>query len=145
LALEVLSDCAEEFLEFLVVFGFVNFPQRLVEVQFVVGSAQKTFDGADFGLAVDRDFQVKFFEVNFGVFGLDDFPVEILLGKDPEEDDHAVIRQFTGKLDFIVAISALFAEERGEYDFPEEGDFGHEESGGAILLAVHTETFDDGG
>ena len=123
----------------------MNFPQSLMEAQFVVSSSQKAFNCANLSFAIDRDFEVDLFEVNFGVFGLDDFPVEICLGKDPEKDNDTVIRQFTGKLNFVVAISALIAGERCEYDLPEEGDFGHEEIGSAIFMAVHTETFDDGG
>lgn len=76
---------------------------------------------------------------------LDDLSIEIFFWQNSEKNDNSIVGEFSSKLDFVVAISALFAVERGKYDFPEEGDFGHEKSGGAVLLAVHTEAFDDCG
>lgn len=92
-----------------------------MEVQLIMSSFQKALDCTDFCLTIDGDLQIKFFKVNFGVFGFDDLPVQIIFGKDSEQDDNTVVRELSCKLDLIVSITALFALKGGNDDFPEEG------------------------
>ena len=117
----------------------------MVEVDLIMSPSQKTFDRTNFCLAVNWDLQINLFKVNFRVFWLNYLSVEIFFREHSKKYDNPIIREFSSELNFVVSISALFAEERSKYHFPEEGNFCHEQSSGAVLLAVHTETLDNCG
>jgi hypothetical protein len=64
LAVQVLLHLLQEHLQLLEVVGFVDLAQRLVELQFLVGSQQIALDSVDFGLSVGRNLKVDFLEVD---------------------------------------------------------------------------------
>lgn len=77
------------------------------------------------------------------MFRFDELSVEISFGQHSEEDVYSEVRESATELHFIISEAALIAEERGDNDLSEEGDFGEEEGSFAILLAVGAETFND--
>lgn len=145
LPLQVLLHPHEKHLQLLVVLRLVDLAQVLMKSEFLVHPHEEPFNCVDFCLSVGWNFQVKFLEVDDCMLRLDEFSVEVCFGHDSEEDVDSEVGESASELNFVVPVAALFAGEGSDDDFSEEGDFGEEEGGFAILLAVGAETFDDGG
>lgn len=142
LTINVLLDLGQKYLQFLELLRLMDLPQRLMELELLVGPEQVSLDGVDFGLAIGWNLQIDFLKMNDGVLGLDELPVEIALAEHSEQDIHPKVAQFASEVALIVAISALLACERGDHDLSEEGDLGEENGGEAVLLAVYTHGLD---
>lgn len=113
-----------------------------MEVELLVGTEQVALDCVDFGFAVGGDLQLDLPEGNDCMFGLDEFSVEILLFENAEENLDSEVGEFSCELHLVVSEAALGALEGADHEFPEEGDLGEHDVGGAVLLAVGAEAFD---
>lgn len=142
LAIDVLLDPVQKCLKLLVLLWLMNFPKRLVEVEFLVGAEQVALDRVDFCLAVGGNFQIDLLKMNDRVLRLDEFPVEVTFAEHSEQDVDAEIVELASEVAFVVAEAALLAGEGGDHDLSEEGDLGEEDGSEASLLAVYAHRLD---
>lgn len=116
-----------------------------MELQFLICTKEVTLNSINFGLPIGWDFQIDLIKMNNCMLWFNKLSIQVLPIQHPKQDVDPKVRKFPTELNFVVFVSAVFTVERSDDDFSEEWNFGEEDGGVAILLAVCADAFNDSG